>query len=311
MKTKILTIAAAVAVCLSWGTAYAQTDPTAPPAAATDPAAPPPATDAAAPPGAPVDPTATPGAPTDPALASDPALAVPAAPAVVPPAEAPAAPAAEGENPYGLMSLWAQSDFFAKGILIVLAIMSVGTWYIFFMKYWEQSRVINQAKAVERRFWSASTLEEGIDRLGKNNVFRNIAERGQQAMTRQSGVSAGLTQADWVAMSLQRAMEDENGRLAGGIAFLASVGSTAPFVGLLGTVWGIYHALIAIGASGQASIDKVAGPVGEALIMTAIGLGVAIPAVLCYNLLVRRNKVINEKLRAFANDLQTFLLAKR
>jgi biopolymer transport protein ExbB len=303
MNTKILTIAAALAVCLSWGVANAQTDPAAAPPAATDPAA--------------TDPTATPGAPGDaevPATPGDPmAPAAPveaAPPAVAPPAEAPAA-APEGDNPYGLMSLWQQSDFFAKGILILLFIMSVGTWYIFFMKYWEQSRVLNQAKAVERRFWSASTLEEGIDRLGKNNIFRNIAERGQQAMTRQSGVSAGLTQADWVAMSLQRAMEDENGRLGGGIAFLASVGSTAPFVGLLGTVWGIYHALIAIGASGQASIDKVAGPVGEALIMTAIGLGVAIPAVLCYNLLVRRNKVINEKLRAFANDLQTFLLAKR
>jgi biopolymer transport protein ExbB len=304
MKTKILTIAAAVAVCLSWGAAYAQTDaaPADQPPAATDPAAPP-ATDAA--PGAPVDPLAPPaaGAPTDPLAAAPPATPV------EPAAETPA-PGAE-ENPYGLYSMWQKSDFFAKGILVVLLIMSVGTWYIFLMKYWEQSRVINQAKAAERRFWSASTLEEGIDRLGKNNIFRNIAERGQQAVTRQSGVSAGLTQADWVAMSLQRAIEEENGRLAGGIAFLASVGSTAPFVGLLGTVWGIYHALVAIGVSGQASIDKVAGPVGEALIMTAIGLGVAIPAVLCYNLLVRRNKVINEKLRAFANDLQTFLLAKR
>jgi biopolymer transport protein ExbB len=304
MKTKILTIAAAFAVCLSWGSAYAQTDAAPadqPPPAATDPAAPP-AADAV--PGAPVDPLAPaePGAPVDPLAAAPPAAPPPAA-------EAPA-PAPE-ENPYGLYSMWQKSDFFAKGILVVLLIMSVGTWYIFLMKYWEQSRVINQAKTAERRFWSASTLEEGIDRLGKNNIFRNIAERGQQAVTRQSGVSAGLTQADWVAMSLQRAIEEENGRLAGGIAFLASVGSTAPFVGLLGTVWGIYHALVAIGVSGQASIDKVAGPVGEALIMTAIGLGVAIPAVLCYNLLVRRNKVINEKLRAFANDLQTFLLAKR
>jgi biopolymer transport protein ExbB len=296
MNAKTLTIASAIVVLLSLGAANAQTDAAAPPA--TDPAAAP--VDAGAPPvdaAAPVDPTAV-----APAPAAEPAAA---------PAAAETPPAAEGENPYGLTSLWQQGDFVAKGTIIVLLIMSVGTWYIFFMKYWEQSRVLNQAKAVERRFWSAATLEEGIDRLGKNNIFRNVAERGQQAMTRQSGVSAGLTQADWVAMSLQRAIEDENGRLAGGIAFLASVGSTAPFVGLFGTVWGIYHALIAIGLAGQASIDKVAGPVGEALIMTAIGLGVAIPAVLCYNLLVRRNKVINEKLRAFANDLQTFLLAKR
>jgi biopolymer transport protein ExbB len=301
MNAKTLTIASAIVVLLSLGAANAQTDTT-PPAEPTAPA-----TDVAAPPAdtgvPPVDATA----PVDP-------MAVPPVAAPEPVAPPPATeqpPAAEGENPYGLTSMWQQGDFVTKGVVIILLIMSVGTWYIFFMKYWEQSRVLNQAKAVERRFWSAATLEEGIDRLGKNNIFRNVAERGQQAMTRQSGVSAGLTQADWVNMSLQRAIEDENGRLAGGIAFLASVGSTAPFVGLFGTVWGIYHALIAIGLAGQASIDKVAGPVGEALIMTAIGLGVAIPAVLCYNLLVRRNKVINEKLRAFANDLQTFLLAKR
>jgi biopolymer transport protein ExbB len=306
MKTKTLTIASAIVVFLSWGAASAQTDAT------TDQPAP-----VTAEPAAPAGDTAAPAGPMDaaPPVPGAPGDTVPPAP-ITATETAPSAPvatdqpAAEAE-PYGLSTLWAQGDFVAKGTIIILLIMSVGTWYIFFMKYWEQSRVLNQAKAAERRFWSAGTLEEGIDRLGKNNIFRNVAERGQQAMTRQSGVSAGLTQADWVSMSLQRAMEDENGRLAGGIAFLASVGSTAPFVGLFGTVWGIYHALIAIAGSGQASIDKVAGPVGEALIMTAIGLGVAIPAVLCYNLLVRRNKVINEKLRAFANDLQTFLLAKR
>jgi biopolymer transport protein ExbB len=120
-----------------------------------------------------------------------------------------------------------------------------------------------------------------------------------------------LTQADWVQMSLNRAVEEENARLAGGISFLASVGSTSPFVGLFGTVWGILNALTAIGIAGQASIDRVAGPVGEALIMTALGLAVAVPAVLCYNLLVRRNKVLSEKFRSFASDLQTYLLSSK
>jgi biopolymer transport protein ExbB len=193
------------------------------------------------------------------------------------------------------------------GVLILLGIMSVGSWYIFFVKYFEQSRILGQARSVERRFWSSGTLNEGIDKLPKNSMFRLIAESGVRAS--QGGTSlVGLN--DWIAMSLTRQLEDANARLQGGIAFLASVGSTAPFVGLFGTVWGILQALIAIGVAGQASIDKVAGPVGEALIMTAIGLFVAVPAVLCYNFLVRRNKVITEKLRGFAGDLQTYLISK-
>ena len=298
MKAKNLTIASAIVLFmgLAFGQALAQTgsDAAAPPAAT--------APDTGAAPGA----TGAPGE----AMPGEPgAVPMPGAetqPTAAPPAPAPEA--AEQENPYGLGALWQEGDLVAKFTIALLAIMSVGTWYIFFMKYWEQGRVLEQAKTAEKRFWSAANLNEAIDKLGKSNVFRAIAERGQQATQRQSGVSAGLTLNDWLTMSLQRSIEDENGRLQSGIAFLASVGSTAPFVGLFGTVWGIYHALIAIGLAGQASIDKVAGPVGEALIMTAIGLGVAIPAVLTYNLLVRRNKVINEKMRAFANDLQTFLL---
>ncbi|HEX3994490.1 MAG TPA: MotA/TolQ/ExbB proton channel family protein [Acetobacteraceae bacterium] len=139
-------------------------------------------------------------------------------------------------------------------------------------------------------------------------MFRTVAESGVRAA---SGQGTGIVNLnDWIAMSLNRQLEEINARLQGGIAFLASVGSTAPFIGLFGTVWGIYHALVAIGIAGQASIDKVAGPVGEALIMTAIGLFVAVPAVLLYNFLVRRNKVINEKLRSFASDLQTYLVTK-
>jgi biopolymer transport protein ExbB len=232
------------------------------------------------------------------------APAAPAAPAVTPPAASANQPT---ENPYGLGDIVAKRNPVSMTILIILAVMSVGTWYIFFMKYFEQSRILTQARTVEKRFWTSGTLAEGVDKLPKNSMFRSVADAGIRAS--QGGTSlVGLN--DWIAMSLTRQLEDANSRLQSGIAFLASVGSTAPFVGLFGTVWGILQALIAIGVAGQASIDKVAGPVGEALIMTALGLGAAVPAVLLYNFLVRRNKVINEKLRGFAGDLQTYLITK-
>jgi len=259
---------------------------------------------------------ATPPAPSAgaPAATSTPAAAP--APAAPEPAAAPTpAPAASGEtggekaNPYGLESMWTKGDLVLKGVLTLLAIMSIGTWYIFFMKFWEQSRMISQARIVERRFWSSNNLNEGLDKLPKNSVFRMIAESGMRAS---SGVSTGLVNVnDWIGMALNRQLEEANSRLQGGIAFLASVGSTAPFVGLFGTVWGVLNALIAIGLAGQPSIDKVAGPVGQALIATAIGLFAAVPAVLLYNFLVRRNKVINEKLRSFAADLQTYLVSNK
>jgi biopolymer transport protein ExbB len=242
-----------------------------------------------------------------PAAAPAAAAPAPAAPAAAPtPAPAAAAPAST-ENPYGIQDIIAKRNPVSLSILLILAIMSIGTWYIFFMKFLEQSRILNQAKIVEKKFWTSATLNEGIDKLPKNSMFRAIAEAGTKAAN--GGTSlVGLN--DWIAMSLTRQLEDANGRLQGGIAFLASVGSVAPFVGLFGTVWGILQALISIGVAGQASIDKVAGPVGEALIMTALGLGAAVPAVLLYNYLVRRNKVIVDKLRGFAGDLQTYLITK-
>jgi biopolymer transport protein ExbB len=246
--------------------------------------------------------------------------AAPAAPAAATPAPAPAAdttpapapaaaPAAPKENPYGLANMWTSGDLVLKTVLVLLGIMSAGTWYIFIMKFFEQSRMISQARLVDRRFWSSNTLNEGIDKLPKNSVFRMVAESGVRAS---SGVASGLVNVnDWIGMSLNRQLEEANSRLQGGIAFLASVGSTAPFVGLFGTVWGILNALLAIGIAGQPSIDKVAGPVGQALIATAIGLFVAVPAVLLYNFLVRRNKIINEKLRSFGSDLQTYLITNK
>ena len=244
------------------------------------------------------------------APAAAPAAAAPAdaAPAASPAATpAPVAAPASTANPYGIQDIIAKHNPVSISILVILGVMSIGTWYIFFMKYLEQSRILSQAKIVEKKFWTSATLNEGIDKLPKNSMFRAIAESGTKAAN--GGTSlVGLN--DWIAMSLTRQLEDANGRLQGGIAFLASVGSVAPFVGLFGTVWGILQALIAIGVAGQASIDKVAGPVGEALIMTALGLAAAVPAVLLYNYLVRRNKVILDKLRGFAGDLQTYLITK-
>ena len=288
MISKHLTIAAALVLIsgLGFGPAVAQTAPATPTMAA--PGAAPAGNTAAAPAGGTMAPAAAPA---------------PAAPAV----NAPAPAAAPAENPYGLGDIVAKRNPVSITILVILGVMSVGTWYIFFMKYFEQSRILTQARTVEKRFWTSGTLAEGVDKLPKNSMFRSVADAGIRAS--QGGTSlVGLN--DWIAMSLTRQLEDANSRLQSGIAFLASVGSTAPFVGLFGTVWGILQALIAIGVAGQASIDKVAGPVGEALIMTALGLGAAVPAVLLYNFLVRRNKVINEKLRGFAGDLQTYLITK-
>ncbi len=245
-----------------------------------------------------------------------PAAAAPAAPApdAAAPAAAPAGDAAAKVNaadqstPYGLQHMWENGGWISRSILITLVVMSAGTWYIFFTKWIEQQRIMGQASQVEKKFWTSATLNEGVDKLPKNSVFRGIAEAGLKAS---AGGPTLVGLSDWIGMTLTRQLEDANARLQGGIAFLGSVGSVSPFVGLLGTVIGILNALIGIGVAGQMSIDKVAGPVGEALQMTAIGLFVAVPAVLLYNYLVRRNKVITEKLRAFAGDLQAYLISKK
>ena len=214
------------------------------------------------------------------------------------------------DNPYGLEALWKQGDFISKGTLIILVIMSMGSWYIMFVKVYEQWRLFRQAKDVGGTFWSAASVQDGISTLKESSPFRYIAESGIKASTHHEGkLLEQIDRNTWVTMSIQRAVDNVSSRLQDGLAFLATVGSTAPFVGLFGTVWGIYHALTAIGIAGQASIDKVAGPVGEALIMTAFGLAVAVPAVLGYNWLVRRNKVALEQLRAFSADLHMVLMS--
>ncbi|MGD9599822.1 MAG: MotA/TolQ/ExbB proton channel family protein [Steroidobacteraceae bacterium] len=213
------------------------------------------------------------------------------------------------DNPYGLAALWAQGDWVAKGTLIVLALMSLGSWYIMLTKVWDQAKLRRSAKVVEKQFWTAPSIKDGVERLKKGDDFRNIAEDGLRATSHHEGrLTDRIDLHEWITMSLTRAVDSVNGKLQSGLWFLATTGSAAPFVGLFGTVWGIYHALIAIGIAGQASIDKVAGPVGEALIMTAIGLFVAVPAVMGYNWLLRRNKGLQEGLRNFSADLHAYLV---
>jgi biopolymer transport protein ExbB len=197
----------------------------------------------------------------------------------------------------------------AKGTLLILLVMSMGSWYVIFTKLVEQSKLLQQARAAQEHFWNAGTVRQGADALAPESAFRFIAEKALEGASKHTGMLGAIDFNDWVTMSIQRAIGNVQSRLQDGLALLATVGSTAPFVGLFGTVWGIYHALVKIGVSGQASIDKVAGPVGEALIMTAIGLAVAVPAVLGYNWLVRRNKAAMEQVQAFGSDLHAVLLA--
>ena len=212
------------------------------------------------------------------------------------------------DNPYGLESLWKTSDMVARTVLLLLLIMSVGSWYILIVKVLEQAKMSRQAKAVAKVFWPASTVQQGADALEKNSPFRYIADAATTAVKKHDGLMGHVDLNDWISMGIDRAVGRVHSNTQGGLAFLATVGSISPFVGLFGTVWGIYHALTAIGISGQASIDKVAGPVGEALLMTAIGLAVAVPAVLAYNWLVRRNKAVMDEVRAFSSDLHAVVL---
>jgi biopolymer transport protein ExbB len=247
-----------------------------------------------------------------PASAAEPVAAAPMATA---PAAVPVAAAVSKEivdNPYGLNALWAQGDFVAKGVLVLLVLMSMGSWYIMITKLYESMKISGEAKAARKGFFKSSSLNEAVKTLKEGSAFRFIAESGINAGDHHEGaLTDNIDRNTWVTMGVQRSLDDVQSRLQDGLAFLATVGSTAPFVGLFGTVWGIYHALTAIGIAGQASIDKVAGPVGEALIMTAIGLAVAVPAVLGYNWLVRRNKVTMEAVRSFSADLHGVLMGAK
>lgn len=265
-----------------------------------------------------------------PAFADAPASAAASAPAAAPAADA-AAPAADAaasapaaaaapaagaegkkeevENPFGPMAVW-NGGVVSRGTLIILALMSMGSWYIIITKLLDQMKIFKQSKETNQKFWKAPSIAAGSAQLTEGSPFRFIAETGTKATQHHDG--ALLEQIDlstWVTMQIQRAVDKVQSRLQDGLSFLATVGSTSPFIGLFGTVWGIYNALTNIGMTGNASIDKVAGPVGEALIMTAFGLFVAVPAVLGYNWLVRRNKSAMEDVRSFSADVHSVLIS--
>ncbi|NJR79941.1 MotA/TolQ/ExbB proton channel family protein [Sphingomonas corticis] len=217
------------------------------------------------------------------------------------------AAAPKGENPYGLIPALREGGLISQTVFAILVLMSVVSFYILFSKLFEQQKIINQAKRVRQGFWNSTSLREGSAKLEKNSAYKQLVDDGLQAQDQHAKLQDPVEAHDWLHGSLARSEAAINSKLGGGLAFLATVGATAPFIGLFGTVIGIYRALIKIGAAGQASIDAVAGPVGEALIMTALGLVVAVPAVLAYNWLQRRNKAIAEDLSAFSNDVLGYL----
>ena len=214
-----------------------------------------------------------------------------------------AAGEAAPENAFGFTQAMEQGGVIAWTILGVLVIMSVGSFYILITKLLEQNRILRQYRSIRANFWRAGSLSEGASKLDKNSAWRQLVDDGLAADAQHTKMTDSLEAHDWLHGSLERSEASINARLAGGLPFLATVGATAPFIGLLGTVIGIYRALIGIAIAGSASIDKVAGPVGEALIMTAIGLLVAVPAVFAYNWLQNRNNRIAELLSAFSTDL--------
>ena len=215
--------------------------------------------------------------------------------------------AAKGGNPYGLIPALREGGLISQTVFGLLVLMLFVSLYIFFTKIFEQQKIINQAKRVRASFWSANSLREGAAKLEKNSAYRQIVDDGIQAQEQYKELTDPVEAHDWLHGSLARSEASINSQLNAGLAFLGTVGATAPFIGLFGTVIGIIRALVKIGAAGQASIDAVAGPVGEALIMTAVGLAVAVPAVLAYNWLQARNKKIAEDMSAFSNDILGYL----
>ena len=219
-----------------------------------------------------------------------------------------AAATGSGTNPYGLRAAWGQGDIVTRTTLVLLALMSLLSWYVIVSKLLEQRRQSGQAQSARAAFASADSLQKGATALDKNSPFRFLVDSAMDALRKYEALAGQVEVGAWLSQDIVRNVSTLQMRMQAGLSILATVGSTAPFVGLFGTVWGIYNALITIGATGQASIDKVAGPVGEALIMTALGLAVAVPAVLGYNWLVRRNRLALHSVKGFGSDLHTLFL---
>jgi biopolymer transport protein ExbB len=216
----------------------------------------------------------------------------------------------DAQGSMGLLKLLDQADALAIGVLSVLTLMSLASWFVILTRYWEQRLVAKSYAEAQKKFWTSGSLWDGMGALsGRDNVFRMLVEDGIRASQHHEGqLAEQVSLNDWITVSLYRSIESVTNRLVNGLSILATTGSVAPFVGLLGTVWGIYNALSRISLSGDTSIEHVAGPIGEALIMTAIGLFVAVPAVMGYNWLLRRNKKLQEKMKHFAAELHTFLV---
>ncbi len=217
------------------------------------------------------------------------------------------------QSQFGLASVWIQGDFVTRAVALILLSMSLASWIVILIKALDIIKFKKLARQ-SQDFWHSEDFAAGLDKLGQDpsNPFRHLALEGREATQHHRNTKVHLHDtldvSDWVTRCLRNCIDEFTARLQSGLAILASVGSTAPFIGLFGTVWGIYHALVAIGASGQSTIDKVAGPIGEALIMTALGLAVAIPAVLGYNALVRGNKFILNRLNSFAHELHAYFV---
>lgn len=214
------------------------------------------------------------------------------------------------DNPFGFWKFIAEADGLALGILVILVAMSLASWYVILTKLWDQSRIRKSYLEAQRKFGAAGSLQDGMAALtGRDNVFRMLAEDGMRAAHYHQGhLTQQMSLNEWISVALYRSADSVSTRLANGLAILATTGSVSPFVGLLGTVWGIQHALAKISLSGQPNLGEIAGPISEALIMTAIGLFVAVPAVMGYNWLLRRNRGIQEKMKHFAADVHTYIV---
>jgi biopolymer transport protein ExbB len=214
------------------------------------------------------------------------------------------------DNPFGVLAFIKQADELTMAILVILVLMSLACWFVILTKLWDQRRIEKAYAETQKKFWSGGNLHDGMNALtGRDNVFRMLAEDGLRAAQYHKGhLTEQVALNDWISVALFRSIDSVMTRLVAGMAILATTGSVSPFIGLLGTVWGILNALTRISLTGNPNLEQIAGPIGEALIMTAIGLFVAVPAVMGYNWLLRRNKALQEKLKHFAADVHSCIV---